>query len=60
MQMSTVLSEWKATTVVTIAVALVTVETTALWITGNNHCFVTLFALVIYSSAVVNCLVKMQ
>jgi len=39
--MSTVLSEWEAASVVTIAVALVAVETTTLWITGNNDCFVT-------------------
>jgi len=38
-QMSAVLSEWKAAAVVTIAVTLITVQATELWITGNNNCF---------------------
>jgi len=38
--MSTALSEWKATAVVVVGVALVTIKTTAPWVTGNNDCFV--------------------
>jgi len=30
-------SEWKASIVVTVGVALATVESTALWIGGNSH-----------------------
>ena len=37
LQMSSVLSEWKAAAVVTAGVALVSLQTTTLWITGNNN-----------------------
>ena len=35
--MSMVSSEWKASIVVTVGVALATVKSTALWIGGNSH-----------------------
>jgi len=38
--MSAVLSEWKPTAVVTVGVALVSVQTLTLWITGTSDCVV--------------------
>ena len=55
--MSSVLSEWKPAAVITVGVALVTVETTALWITGNHNCVVN-FCLLLVALAV-SCLCNM-